>query len=293
MEYVSKKLSNTLSVTGIVNLHFFEFDRDFSTDEEEHPFYELVFVNSGGLLVSSEDYTGALKKNELIIHRQNTAHALRTPPDTAPSVIIIGFECDSTLIDSFSHAPTELDATAIRRLAEIVKEGRGVFKPPYNVPIYDMKKKKHRQIGAEQMLRILLEYFLIRLLRGQASVESTEDSGERTLMVQEIIDYVSDNYREKITIDELAFIFRTNRATLCKEFKRATGKTVIEFINDKKFEVAKAKILNTSDTFTAISEYLNFDSIHYFTRFFKKHAGVSPREFRNGMRRSGGGEELF
>ncbi len=280
MKYVSKTLNNTLSVTGIVNLHFFEFDRGFSTDDEEHPFYELVFVNSGSLLVTSEDYSGTLKKNELIIHRQNTAHSLRCPPEISPSVIIIGFECDSTLIDSFSYSPIELDATAIRRLAEIVKEGRGVFKPPYNIPVYDMKKKKHKQLGAEQMLRILLEYFLIRLIRGQATIELAEEAGERTLIVQEIIDYVSDNYREKFTIDELAFIFRTNRATLCKQFKAATGKTLVEFINDKKLEVAKDRILNTSDTFTAISEYLNFESIHYFTRFFKKLTGVSPREFR-------------
>ena len=280
MEYVSKKLSNTLSVTGIVNLHFFEFDRDFSTDGEEHPFYELVFVNSGRLLVTSEDYTGTLRKNEMIIHRQNSTHSLRCSSDNAPSVIIIGFECDSELIDAFSYAPTELDATAIRRLAEIVKEGRGVFKPPYNKPVYDMKKKKRTPLGAEQMLRILLEYFLIRLLRGQATSELAEEAGERTLMVQEIIDYVSDNYRERITIDELAFIFRTNRATLCKEFKGATGKTVIEFINDKKFEVAKTRILTTSESFTSISEYLNFESIHYFTRFFKKMSGLSPSEFR-------------
>ena len=293
MKYVSKTLNDTLSVTGIVNLHFFEFDRDFSTDDEEHPFYELVFVNSGGLLVSSEDYSGTLRKNELIIHRQNTAHSLRTPPDVSPSVIIIGFECNSTLIDSFSYAPTELDATAIRRLAEIVKEGRGVFKPPYNIPVYDMKKKKRQQIGAEQMLRILLEYFLIRLIRGQAKSDLAEESGERTLMVQEIIDYVSDNYRERITIDELAFIFRTNRATLCKQFKAATGKTVVEFINTKKFEVAKERVLNTNDTFTAISEYLNFESIHYFTRFFKKYSGVSPREFRANAERPSGTERTF
>ena len=155
-----------------------------------------------------------------------------------------------------------------------------MFKPPNNKPVNDMKKKKRTPLGAELMLRILLEYFLIRLLRGQATSELAEEAGERTLMVQEIIDYVSDNYREKITIDELAFIFRTNRATLCKEFKGATGKTLIEFINDKKLEVAKRRILETTESFTGISEYLNFESIHYFTRFFKKMSGVSPSEFR-------------
>ena len=83
-----------------------------------------------------------------------------------------------------------------------------------------------------------------------------------------------------MTIDELAFLFKTNRATLCRDFKKTTGKTVIEFINHKKFETAKYMILNTNDTFTKIAEELNFESIHYFTRFFKKMAGITPKDFR-------------
>ena len=64
---------------------------------------------------------------------------------------------------------------------------------------------------------------------------------------------------------------------------KSTEKTIVEFINEKKFERAKSKILNTSDTFTKIAEELNFESIHYFTRFFKKMSGVTPKEFRRTM----------
>ena len=284
MKYVSKSLQSTLSVTGIVNLHFFEFGKDFATEDERHPFYELVFVNSGKLSISSEDYNGELTKNQLIIHRQNTRHSLSCLADHAPSVIIIGFTCDSDRIDRFSHAPTDLGASAIRKLAEIVKEGRNVFKPPYNIPVYDMKKKKNQPVGAEQMLRILLEYFLIQLLRGAQSSEGTEERGDAPALINEVLAYVSDNYLEKITIDELAFLFKTNRATLCKEFKRATGKTVIEFINEKKLTEAKQRILGSDRTFTQIAEELNFESIHYFTRFFKKMSGMTPKEFRRQMR---------
>ena len=280
MKYVSKQLNDTLRVTGIVNLHFFEFDNDFTTVGERHPFYELVFVNSGKLYISSEDYTGVLDKDQLIIHRQNTEHSLRCPSGESPTVIIIGFECDSDLIDSFSRKPTEPEPSVIRQLAEIVKEGRNVFKPPYNIPVYDMKKKKHQPKGSEQMLRILLECLLIRLLRGHSKSENDEKSADMPLMIQEMIQYVNANYREKITIDELAFLFNTNRATLCKEFKRTTGKTVVGFINDKKYEKSKEMILNTHDTFTHIAEELNFESIHYFTRFFKKMSGMTPKDFR-------------
>lgn len=287
MKYVVKKLENALNITGIVNLHFFEFTSDFMTKKEGHPFYELVFVNSGALEINSEDYKGTLEKNQMIIHRENAEHALHAPIGTSPSVIIIGFECDSDLIDEFSYQPTELSPYAVRKLAEIVKEGRNVFNPPYDIPIYDMKKKKSQRIGSEQILKILLEYFLIKLLRDHGSADTSDDNKEPPSLIQEIVKYVEDNYLERITIDELAFLFKTNRATLCKEFKRYTGHTVIEFINLKKFERAKKKIEASSDTFTEIAASLNFDSIHYFTRFFKKMSGMTPGEFRTNIKRSG------
>ena len=279
MNYVTKELNDTISLTGIVNLHFFEFCKDFTTDDEEHPFHELVFVNSGKLHITSDDYTGELTKNQMLIHRAGITHSLRCPADKAPSVIIIGFVLDSNILNGFSREPTELSPYLIRKLAEIVKEGRNVFKPPYNVPVYDMKKKRKQTIGSEQMLRILLEYFLIKLIREHRKGDAQDDN-ESPALINEVIQYVSDNYLEKITIDELSFLFKTNRATLCKDFKKATGCTVIEFINQKKFEIAKNMILSSEATFTEISSKLNFESIHYFTRFFKKMSGMPPKDFR-------------
>ena len=62
MEYVSKKLNREISVTGIVNLHFFDFDNDFTTEDERHPFYELVFVNSGRLFAGLDGFVPCTPK---------------------------------------------------------------------------------------------------------------------------------------------------------------------------------------------------------------------------------------
>ena len=105
-------------------------------------------------------------------------------------------------------------------------------------------------------------------------------SGFNTPIVLIINETTSDKFKEKITINELSFIFGTNRTTLCKEFKQATGTTITEYLAEKKLELAKKHIANTTATFTEISNQLNFESIHYFTRFFKKRTGLSPKEYR-------------
>ena len=258
-----------------------QYPENYYTTHDSHPFRELVFVSSGRLAITSDNFSGILEKNTLLIHRPDETHSLKTVEGTAPTVIIIGFTCEGGDIDSFSGAPATLDDQDVKKLAEIVKEGRNVFAPPYDVPKYDMKKKKHPPYGAEQMLKNLLEYFLISLTRKFIDNALTEEAvGADKVNAGEIISYIEDNYKEKITLDELAFIFRTNRSTLCKVFKLNTGKTITEYANDKKLAKAKDKILSTDKTLTEIAEELNFESIHYFTRFFKKHTGVSPKEFR-------------
>lgn len=282
MEYVLKKLEDKISVTGIANLHFFEFPQNFYTAQDKHPFRELIFVSGGRLSIKSDNFSGVLEKNQLLIHRPNEAHSLKTVENNAPTVIIIGFTCIGGEIDRFSGVPVSLDAQDVKKLAEIVKEGRNVFAPPYDVPTYDMKKKKRAPYGAEQMLKNLLEYFLISITRKSGKNAPKEEAVKVADKVNadEIISYIDDNFKEKITLDELAFIFRTNRSTLCKVFRARTGKTVIEYANDKKLSSAKEKIIRTDKTLTEIAEELNFESIHYFTRFFKKMTGLSPKEYR-------------
>ncbi|MBE6595498.1 MAG: hypothetical protein E7644_06835, partial [Ruminococcaceae bacterium] len=114
MKYVSKALEQTLSVTGIVNLHFFEFSGDFATEGERHPFYELIFVNSGRMLVLSEDYTGYLSKHQMILHRPNAEHSLKCDAGGVPGVIIIGFEANSTILDEFAKTPLTLSDNLIK-----------------------------------------------------------------------------------------------------------------------------------------------------------------------------------
>lgn len=280
MDFKLKTIESVLEVKRIANVHFFEFPKGYETERAKHPFWELIFVNTGRLQIRSEDYTGKLRKNEMIIHPANSYHALTCPVDRETSVIILGFECLSSKSLSFLHTPVLLTETEVKRLAEIVKEGRNVFAPPYNVPLFDMEKKKNQPFGSEQMLRGLIETFLIGLTRKYETVENKDEQESARFQIQEIIGYADANYSEKITIDELAFLFRTNRSTLCKEFKNATGKTVVEYMQDKKLQKAKKRLLRAEKTVNEISDELGFESSAYFCRFFKQKTGLTPKEFQ-------------
>lgn len=282
MEFKLKQLSDVLRVTKIANVHFFEFENKNQTPKDKHPFCELLFSYSGTITVDGDSFKGKLKKGEMIIHSANETHSLSTQKNKKTTAVILGFECNSPHLKYFSEHKIKLDDGEIKQIAKIVKEGRNVFAPPYDKPLFDMKKKDEQIFGSEQLLRSLLENFLIELTRKYVFSKSDED-GYEGFKFDEIIDYVNLHYSEKITLDEIAFLFNTNRSAFCNEFKLHTGYTFINYVANKKTEKIKELLKRGDVSVSQIAQDLNFDSVAYFCRFFKKQTGLTPKEYRKSI----------
>ena len=281
MKFSLIKVKDVLEIPEIANVHFFEFEKDYFTEEDSHPFCELIFSYSGTIEISAENYKGKLRKGELLIHCAEERHALKSHKNKKTTVVIIGFKCNSECLKSFSKRPLRLSDNETKELARIVKEGRNVFAPPYDVPVYDMKKKENQIWGSEQMLRSLLENFLVELVRNHVIREEKNDTdGSADFKSEEILAYVDAHYTEKLILDEMAFLFNTNRSAFCKKFKALTGKTFVNYVSDKKLDEFLKLLSETKLSLSEIAAQLGFDSTAYLCRFFKKRTGKTPKEYR-------------
>ncbi len=279
MEFKLKTLAPCVNVKEIANVHFFVFPSDFQTGTDRHSFAEFVYVSSGVLDIRSESYTGPLKKGQAVFHAPNEGHALSCVKGNTPTVIIIGFTCNG-LPNVLFGKKTELTDSETVLLASIIREGRSVFAPPYDIPTYNMQKKKEVPFGAEQNLKNSIELLIISIARRALEKNKTPQLSSSGFDIKEAVKYIDDNYKEKITIDELSFLFGTNRSSLCTDFKKQTGKSINSYIVAKKVVESKRLLIETDKSITEIAENLNFTSIHYFTAFFKKATGVSPLKYR-------------
>ena len=166
MQFKLKEFNTPITVSQIANIHYFEFTNQYHTNDDAHNFCELVYVDKGEVSVKSSNYCGKLLNNQLIIHRPNEIHSLKCTDDTAPNIIIIGFECTSDELIVFSKQPVTLITEHQKMLAEIMKEGMSVYAPPYDLPnTTDMKKRDSYPFGADQMIKLKLEILLITLIR--------------------------------------------------------------------------------------------------------------------------------
>ena len=280
MEFKLKTFRTDIRVTRMANVHYFEFTKEYYTYEDRHPFRELVYVDSGQLGIASEGYNGTLCSKQLLIHRANEQHSLACDGNDAPSVIIIGFECDCERLDAFSERAYTLSAELIRILTDIVREGRAVFLPPYDVPnLKDMKKRRDYPFGADQMLRLRLEMFLIELIRAIQPDGAPPAAGVADKKTEEICAYLHSHYNERITLDDLCFMFSTNKTTLCRRFREAYGETPINYINRLRIKQAKKLMREGELNLTQVAARVGFSSIHYFSKLFKAHEHKSPTQY--------------
>ncbi len=280
MEYKLKRFSYAISVTKIANLHYFEFTNQFHTLKGRHAFRELLYVDNGFITVDADNYSGVLKQNHLIIHKSNETHSLSCPENEASNVIIIGFECPCDELDVFSESPIKLNEVQKKLLTEIIKEGRNVFEPPYDIPSQkDMKKRKEYPFGADQLIKIKLENLFIELIRSKANVSSNETKEISNDKIQEIYKYLNENFKEKIRLTELCFLFGTNSTTLCNKFRSSYGETIISYINKLKIKEAKKLMRSGNYNLTEIASIVGFSSVHYFSRIFKQYENQSPTSY--------------
>lgn len=280
MEYRLKKFSQPVKISKLANIHYFEFIKHFHTKKDCHSFRELLYVDSGQLEIYADNYKGILKENQLIIHQSNEAHSLLCPEKEIPNVIIIGFECDCEELDMFSISPVTLNDSQKRLLSEAIKEGRNVFLPPYDIPGQkDMKKRKDYPYGADQLIKLKLETLFIELIRSMSNTDIIEHVDISDDKIREVAQYLNENFKQKTKLSELCFIFGTNSTTLCNNFYKTYGKTIISYINALRIKEAKKLMRSGNYNLTEIASIVGFSSIHYFSKIFKQYENQSPTSY--------------
>lgn len=105
-------------------------------------------------------------------------------------------------------------------------------------------------------------------------------SQENDALVDCILTFIEFNIEKQFTIEWLSREYSTNRTTLMAAFKRVTGKTINEFVIDKRIDLSKRILAFTNISIEELAGKCGFSSQSYFTRAFKKKTGLSPMQFR-------------
>ena len=120
---------------------------------------------------------------------------------------------------------------------------------------------------------------LLILLMEDAWDDTQMQAMPDTLDIQEIKDYLDENFKSRISLDDLAGSFYLNKYYLMKLFKDRYGMTVNAYLNQARVTWVKQQLRFTDKAVETLAAELQIEPA-YLSRLFKKVEGVSPMQFR-------------
>ncbi|GGA02627.1 AraC family transcriptional regulator [Paenibacillus marchantiophytorum] len=98
--------------------------------------------------------------------------------------------------------------------------------------------------------------------------------------IRAIIAYMLKHIDQKITLQMMASVVNMNESYLTRLFKKETGKTIVNFLNELRLEKGRELLKNPDLSIKEIAELVGIPDPFYFNRLFNKTYGLNPTDFK-------------
>ncbi|HSP16924.1 MAG TPA: helix-turn-helix domain-containing protein [Thermoanaerobaculia bacterium] len=100
------------------------------------------------------------------------------------------------------------------------------------------------------------------------------------LPVQKAQQYLFKNFREELTVDDLAERVGMSPRNFARRFKAAAGDTPLGYLHRLRINAAKHLLESGSVSVQEVCAAVGYEDVTFFRRLFKRFTGVPPREYR-------------
>jgi AraC-like DNA-binding protein len=191
---------------------------------------------------------------------------------------------------------TEADMVVNEEAVQLDKFGEEAvaesFAPLSETPVYTpslacvqlMEQIVHeftmRPPGYELACKALMLNVLSMLLRSRSAREAAEGASVHGPKIAALMQQIEADPAEAWTNRELARRLSMNEDHMAKLFKQVAGMPPGEFVGSIRHREARRLLRETDLPVETVGERVGYRDIHYFSRIFRRHEGISPREYR-------------
>lgn len=136
-------------------------------------------------------------------------------------------------------------------------------------------------LGYELALKacFLQAVFLLLPYGEENTVLSSDSLTGSSEKAKTVLNYIEAHYSESFTIKELAALCYFSESHFMRFFKKHTGMTCLEYINNLRLEKAAQLFQQGNSSIIDVSLSVGFVNLSYFHRAFKKQYGMTPRTY--------------
>ena len=129
--------------------------------------------------------------------------------------------------------------------------------------------------GGGLYLLLILHY-----VEQECLAESSAAARPRNETIEQVCAYLAANYRQKFSLTEVAARFYLSPYYLSRLFRRVTGQSIVDYLNNRRIEAAQKLLETTELSISAIAEQTGFASAAHFRRVFREVTDISPLQYR-------------
>ena len=111
------------------------------------------------------------------------------------------------------------------------------------------------------------------------SAEKTVHVGKQTRKIIDLLSWIEEHYSEQITLAKLSEVSGLNEKYICRIFKEYTSSSPMNYINELRIEYACHEMSANKKSITTAAYDTGFNDSGYFTKVFKQHKGMTPRQY--------------
>ncbi len=260
-----------------------EFPLELYHIDSTHPRYQMPFhwhieceiirVLEGSISLTLNDSTFMLKKGQAVFIPSGVIHG-GTPYDCVYQCVVFSFEKFMT-INQLRKQQYERDLGQGDYLPPILKDNTLI-----NIIFTATKNKCYGYEFVVQGAILQLVGELISNKQADKYQPYSSAESKRINNIKEVLRLIREDYTKPLTLEMLANKAGLNLQYFCKAFKSITGKTPIDYLNYYRVECAAELLQADIMSVTEVAFSCGFNDLSYFTKLFKRHKGVSPREFK-------------
>lgn len=262
---------NFISSDSVIEL---EFLTEIETLPHTHEAFELLYLLSGNMCVNIEDEEFSLNPRDMLVINPNKRHSYRGDSDMFTARFIISYSrlCDlleQDIILFWCNSVVDKNE-AYDQMREIITQ----ILNQYNAN--DPRGHIYLKSLYYQLLHVLTSNFLLTSsdIRFQSEKDKTDDR------MQEIMQYLRANYRQNISLHDLAEKMYLSTAYLSKYIKKSCGVSYMELINSVRLDRSMEALIYTDASVMKIAMDCGFASVAAYNKVFREKYSATPSEFR-------------
>lgn len=271
------KFRDTICIDEIISLHKLTFGIADRNIGEAHDYPEILFVLNGESHVVVDGNHLTVKAGEMLMYAPNAYHS-GCGKNKFANVLIISFKTDSKKLKNHYNKVIALEPKMQNEFVDIMDMS-------FNAFTYDFSPTGKRSLilkeGARssdtEIIKKKLEAFLLALGSNEKKKQNSNTKHQEELFL--VIQTLNAHIKENLSLAEMAELNTMSESKLKLLFREQLNTSPLVYFQQLKVEEAKRLLHNFNLSVTEISDELGFSSVHYFSRFFKKHIGASPREY--------------